>query len=65
MEKDRTHIWYYIVGCLSILVSIADTIMACFSTHKAAIIINGFCGGTWFMLAIYYFVNAHFLRKNF
>ena len=63
MEKDKTYIWYYIIGCLSLLISIVDTVMACFCAHKAAIITNGFCGGVWLMNAIYHFVNAHFLRK--
>ena len=65
MKKDRFHIWYYILGGLSILASIANTAAACLNTHKAAIITYGFCGGIWFVLAIFYFVNAHFLRKNF
>lgn len=63
MEKDRIHIWYYIIGCLCILASIANTVAACLNTYKPAIIVYGFCGGVWLMNAIYHFVNAHFLRK--
>ena len=63
MKKDKFHIWYYIIGCLSILVSIANTVAACLNAHKAVIVTYGFCGGIWLTIAIFYFVNAHFLRK--
>lgn len=63
MKKDKSHIWYYVIGCLSILVSIANIVAACLNTHKAVIVTHGFCGGIWLTIAIFYFVNAHFQRK--